>query len=248
MSCLAKNVCKHSETYRVNGSTFCSTCSEEVFSFSKDDNVFFDDTTSKTLFTKKQNKSIRKELDAYDFPDNVKTCADKLYAEKVGNNTYRSNVRKEVIFGCVCEAYEQLKIYKDPQEISKIMGIKNKGMSRGLKHCSPLCTGKATKTELFMLSPIDLIPKMLENIGIEYDKSHIDDISNIYNYVRKRSDLINRSSPQSIASALIFFYLRNKDQKVVKSEVARNCGVSAVTISKLDAEITSVTDKATIEE
>lgn len=247
MNCLEEKQCSHSITYKLDSTLFCSDCQEEVVSFSKEDNSFFEENIATTIGVKKHSKSIRKDLDEYkEFQDDVKALADILYSKKVGNNTYRSNVRKDVIFGCVCQAYEDLKRPRNPQEIARIMGIKRKGMSRGFKYCSSLCTGERNGSEIFLLSPMDLVPNMLEQIGILFDESHIGDIKNIYEYIRRRSSLINKASPQSIASALIYSYLRNngdmvKDFKISKSEMAKKCGVSAVTIGKIDTEIERIT-------
>ena len=95
---------------------------------------------------------------------------------------------------------------------------------------------------------MNLVPDMLEKCGIEYDTCHMEDISRIYEYAKDRSILLNRSKPQSCAAGLVFFFLRKKYEysKLNKLEIAKNCGVSAMTLSKVDIELEAIVgDKAT---
>ena len=92
------------------------------------------------------------------------------------------------------------------------------------------------------ITAVHLVPEMLTRNGVEFDSSHIEDIARIHDYAKERSELLNRSKPQSIASSLVYFYLRkkDKDRKINKADLAKNCGVSAMTISKLDAELEEI--------
>lgn len=232
------DVCLHTKTARLNGQTHCKDCGETILSFCKEESKFYDDATSSISTDFRMAKSIRKELDLLPLAENVKDLADKIYAEKVGSNTYRSNVRQEVKFNCIFEAFKQLGIYKDPCEIAKMLKIKRKGMSRGILRCSFLCTGKET-IPTTSITAIHLVPEMLTRNGVEFDEGHLEDINRIYEYAKDRSELLNRSKPQSIASSLVYFYLRkkDKDRKLNKAEIAKNCGVSSMTVTKLDAEL-----------
>lgn len=242
MQALAEtDVCLHAKTSRLNGQTHCRDCGETLPSFCKEDTKFFDDASTVLASDHKLPKSIRKELDILPLAEAVKDRADKIYAEKVGTNTYRSNVRQEVKFNCLFEAFKQLGIYKDPCEIAKMLKIKRKGMSRGILRCSFLCTGKET-TQTMAITAVHLVPEMLTRNGVEFDQSHLEDIARIHDYAKERSEILNRSKPQSIASSLVYFYLRKKDKdhKINKADVAKNCGVSMMTISKLDLELEQI--------
>lgn len=237
----AESTCLHQQTARLNGQTYCTECGEEIMSFCKDETRFFDDATVALANDRKAPKSIRKELDLLPLSDEIKERADKIYAYKAGTNTYRAKVRQEVKFSCIMDAFNEAKIYKDPREIAAMLGIKRKGMSRGVKRCSFLCTGKESAVRT-SITAIHLVPEMLSRCGIEYDQTHLDDLERIYTYTKERSVLFSRSNPQSIASALIYFYLRkkDKDRKVSKADVAKNLGVSMMTITKIDNELESI--------
>ena len=237
----AAEACLHPRTARLNGQTHCRECGEAIVSFCKEDTRFFEDASASVSTDFKAPKSIRKELDLLPLSEEVKDLADKIYAEKVGNNTYRSNVRQEVKFNCLFEAFKQLGIYKDPCEIATMLKIKRKGMSRGILRCSFLCTGKES-ARTATITAVHLVPEMLTRNNIEYDDSHIEDISRIYEYAKERSELLNRSKPQSIASSLVYFYLRkrDKDRKINKNDISKCCGVSSMTIAKLDSELEEI--------
>jgi transcription initiation factor TFIIIB Brf1 subunit/transcription initiation factor TFIIB len=234
--------CQHLATSRFNGQTHCRDCGEAILSFCKEDTRFFDDSTVVLSNDRKAPKSIRKELDLLPLPDEIKDRADRIYAYKVGDNTYRANVRQEVKFSCIFEAYKEAGIIRDPNEIAQMLGIKRKGMSRGIMRCSSLFTGKASLSDQPSLTAMDLVPEMLARCGIQAEECHLEDMVRIYVYVKDRSELLNRSKPQSIAAALIFYYTSTivLDRKITKNEIAKHCGISVMTVSKLHSEFVSL--------
>ena len=233
--------CAHHHTMRANGQTHCRDCGEAILSFCKEETHFFDDANAVLATDRKAPKTIRKELDALPLPDEIKDRADRIYAYKVGDNTYRSNVRQEVKFSCIFDAYKEAGIVCDPNEIAQLLGIKRKGMSRGIMRCSSLYTGKANLEEQTPLTALDLIPRMLSRCGVQAEDCHLEDMERIYTHVKDRSELLNRSKPQSIAAALIFYYMSNMvlDRKITKNEIAKNCGISVMTLTKLWVDITN---------
>jgi len=231
--------CRHLRTARSNGQTHCRDCGEAILSFCKEETHFFDDVTATLSTERKAPKSIRKELDLLPLPDEIKDRADRIYAYKVGDNTYRANVRQEVKFSCIFDAYKEAGIIRDPNEIAQMLGIKRKGMSRGVMRCSSLCTGKANTSEQTALTALDLVPEMLNRCGVQAEECHLEDMARIYTYAKDRSELLNRSKPQSIAAALIFFYINTMvlDRKIPKNEIAKNCGISVMTLNKLNTSL-----------
>ena len=230
--------CKHASVGRVHGQSYCKSCGQSLFSFSHEDTRYFEDGAT-VAADRKQVKSIRKELEALALPEEVRDRADRIYGYRVGFNTYRSTVRKEVMFVCINDAYKELGIFRNPQEIADLLGLKRKGMSRGVMRCSSLYTGKPETNEHRSLTAVDLVPNMLTDCGIHVDPSHLEDIANIYQHAKERSELLNRSKPQSIAAALIYYYLSqvSGDKRMTKSEIAKGCGVSVMTLGKNVTEL-----------
>ena len=234
--------CRHVHTGRSNGQTHCRDCGETIVSFCKEDSTFFDDSSTALPSERKAPKSIRKELDLVQLPDEIKDRADRIYAYKVGDNTYRANVRQEVKFSCIFDAYKEAGIIRDPNEIAQMLGIKRKGMSRGIMRCSSLFTGKSNTTEQTPLTALNLIPDMLTRCGIQAEECHLEDMARIYLYAKDRSELLNRSKPQSIAAALIFYYISHMvvDRKIPKNEIAKNCGISVMTLNKISQDMIAI--------
>ena len=238
--------CRHARTASLHGQTHCRDCGETILSFCQEDTHYFEDASTVLATERKAPKSIRKELEPLALPEDIKDRADRIYAYKVGDNTYRANVRQEVKFNCIYEAYKQAGIVCDPNEIAAMLGIKRKGMSRGIMRCSSLVTGKNDKEEPQILTAFDLVPSMLERCGIQGDASHLEDMQRVYQYTKDRSELLNRSKPQSIAAALIFYYLKQveSDRKIAKNEIAKKCGISVMTLGKVAAEFENICPKA----
>lgn len=233
--------CKHLHTINQHGQTYCSDCCEELISFCKEETRFFEDASTALASDRKAIKSIRKELDALPLPETIKDRADRIYGNRVGSNTYRSKVRQEVKFSCIFDAFKEEGIYKDPCEIATMVGIKRRGMTRGIARCSFLWTGK-DKTNNVSITAIHLVPDMMTRNCIEFEQSHLDDVAAIYEYTKDRSELLNRSKPQSIAAALIYFYMLKVDEtrKISKADVAKNCGISIMTMMKIATELEAI--------
>jgi len=242
--------CLHPNLSSQNGQKYCKSCGETIFSFHQDDSTFFDDAST-PLTEKKSSRSIRKELDLLKLADEVKDLANQYYMERVGDQTFRSDVRQEMKFICIFDAYRALKIEKDPQQVATLLGLKRKGMSRGILRSSLLLLNKErkegnkgkqdkvnTEADTTALATLALVPDFLDANQINYDQSHLEDIERIYHFAKDRSSLLNRSKPQSIASALVYFYMRHKfEVKPNKSDFAKKCSVSPMTVSKIDQEL-----------
>ena len=225
----AAAACAHTSLVEQNGVSCCRSCGQILMTFGRED------TGEPLARGVPKIKSIRKELDTLTLPSIVKDYADEIYADKVGTNTYRSDVRAEVKFNCLYEAYQRAGIICDPAEIAQMLGIKRRGMSRGLLRCSELYTGKKnTMPPPKLLTAMDLVPGVLSKCDIQPDQEHIDDINRLYLFAKERSTLFNCSKPQSLTAALIYYYLRRfeGDRKFTKGEIAANCGVSIMTLTK----------------
>jgi len=90
-------------------------------------------------------------------------------------------------------------------------------------------------------SIITLIPKTLEMVGIKGVDKYLDSIVEFANLIIEHSSIFKRSIPQSIAAAIIFFYLTEiAKEEIDKKEFAKNVNRSEITTSKLTQAIKEV--------
>ena len=257
--------CKHENVTENLGMRCCVSCSRVIHAFDSegscedDEKVLFE---GGKLKRKKEQKSILKDLQKFNFPVDVKEKANQLFIEKVGDQTIRGNPRMAVIFACLEEAHELLGIRIDPKEIAKKLGIKKKNMSQGILLVSAVYSQKpeskirgveasrrptelvesTKKEDIGQLQPMHLIPELLIRISEKVEiKDHLnsirDEIEEVYDRVIKKSSVLNRSQPQSVAAGLIYYYLEKNKIKIPKKEFEEIAGMSHVTILKMSKEI-----------
>lgn len=214
-----KQVCAH-----------CATCLEtsEIPSFGSKDTK------------KKEAKNILKDLEKYSFPEAVKTRANELFMENLEGRTYRSSTRKAVIFACVHTAYKELGKPQDPLVIAKNIGIGRKDMSKGIRLLSPVYTGKEETKQIF-IEPMDLVPEILDKINM--GEEHVPSIKAIYEFSR-RSQVLTRSNPQSVAAGLVYYWLMENEYEISKAEFAGVVGLSQMTIGKISQNIKTMRESS----
>ena len=68
------------------------------------------------------------------------------------------------------------------------------------------------------------------------------EVIDLYKKIKNRSSKINRSRPQSVASALTYFWICYKGLDITLKEFASKTDLSELTIDKLAKEIGNVLD------
>jgi transcription initiation factor TFIIIB Brf1 subunit/transcription initiation factor TFIIB len=61
--------------------------------------------------------------------------------------------------------------------------------------------------------------------------------------VKNRSSNLNRARPNSIASAIIYYWITKKNINITLKEFAKKTNLSEITISKISKEISTILKK-----
>ena len=99
------------------------------------------------------------------------------------------------------------------------------------------------------IKPKDLIKWLMKMTGVH--KIHYNNIIRIAEFLENSSEILQRSSPQSVASAIIYFYLcLNKEYKdqlnMSKNKFANKALLSDITITKLTKEMAAVSKETIV--
>jgi len=97
------------------------------------------------------------------------------------------------------------------------------------------------------VTPEKLLPWIMKLTNV--DRSHYRRILAITRYISAASELVERSNPQSVAAAIIFFYLcLNNEYKtklgVTKSAFSKKAHLSDITVTKIVREIAVISSAA----
>ncbi len=237
------SVCKHENTINESGTFLCKDCGVEiakVMSYEKDWRYYGSDDTRKNSdpnrchIRKIEDKSIFRDVENLGFSDKIVNTANDIYAQVTKGKIYRGNSRKAIIFGCV---FQSIKINGKSytcESLREIFQLDRKVILRGLKQVSL----NAPKTTLQNKNGTsELLEEYITKFDIK-DKDR-DDIIEIYNKIKNRSTIINRSRPQSVISSLIYYFLckKNGSNNVNIKDFIKKVKLSELTITKISKEI-----------
>ena len=217
-----KNTCDHNETIYEGNIEICIECGlkvNEEYNFlpewrfyGENDNKNSDDP-NRCQYRKIPDKGIRKDLEKMGLPCDIIDIADKLYTDITKGDIKRSNLRKGIMFACVFQAYKNLGKPETPDYLSKKFNINKKNMSKGLTY---FCLRSQEKKKDYITAE-HFIPKICEKFNIIDE--HINNILNLYKKIGDKSSILNRSNPQSVSSALVYYYIKKtKDDSFIKNK------------------------------
>ena len=74
----------------------------------------------------------------------------------------------------------------------------------------------------------------------EASKEQKNEVINLYNKIKNKSSKINRSRPQSISSALIYYWISYKNINISLKDFSKRVELSELTIVKIAKEISEI--------
>jgi len=186
-------------------------------------------------------KLIFKDVEKLGFSEKIILIANEIYEQVTKGRIYRANSRKGIIFACIFHAY---KISGSPQsceQLIDIFGMDRKIGLKGLKFVN-LNAPKDALFRQYQISTEDLISEIM-------DKFHATDIQkqqvmDIYEKIRDRSSLMNRSRPQSVACGVVKYYINLKNKDISMEYFQSRVGLSEITIQRLVHEIERILSPA----
>ena len=243
--------CKHNDISNDNGIVSCIDCGMEVskiISYEKDWRYYGNDDTRKNSdpnrchIRKIEDKSIFRDVENLGFSEKVVNLANDIYTQVTKGKIYRGNSRKSIIFGCIFHSVKMNgKIYSC-EALRNIFKLDKKIILKGLKHVN-LHSPKNGQIVNRYITPIELVNEYIVKFTyIEEDKKAISDI---YEQIKDKSSMINRSRPQSVASSLIYYYFAKKhgSNNFSIKDFIKKIKLSELTVNKISKEITRILNK-----
>ena len=169
----------------------------------------------------------------------IKSCVERKYYKIVGKKTVRGKKRESIVAASLFHVYQDFGESRTSDYIRNLFDLTKKKMSQGLNDYYehfPEDRKRQVKTE-------DLLRWLMMLTGV--NRSHYAVIVKICRYFNNTSQTLKRSSPQSVAASIIYFYLCwNKKYKtelgLTKSQFALKAMLSDITVTKLTKEMVSI--------
>lgn len=239
------NPCLHTEFINIDTYVICTQCGIEI----KAPSIYNGITTSVTEFhnssyrnRKSNDRNIFSDLESLDICERIKHNANEIY-NNICSNLHRGIRRKAIIFGCVFSAYIQDGRPRNCTELIKLFDIDKCSAMQGLKyiHTHTLDHNKKDRCVLHT-TPQDVIKQYLQ---LFYSSSEIEhEVLLFYDYLRQRSSLFNRSGPQTVASGILWYWIKEHKIEITLNEFKIRTGQqSSHTITRITREIEKICSK-----
>ena len=192
--------------------------------------------TNRHSLPKNIDRSIKSDLKKLGFPVAIIAKADEIYAS-LDAGTKRGKRRKQMTFFCVKTAYNALGIPEDPNKLAKMCGISRSDISKAQSMCARTKTNY--KAPLVHHVPTDFLEMYYRKIQdlITFSDDTMDEIKDICKEVTDKDDDLFDEKPQTVAAAIIVFYLSIHGYTIEKKRYKEIFGSSDMTVNKIKNKV-----------
>jgi transcription initiation factor TFIIIB Brf1 subunit/transcription initiation factor TFIIB len=244
-------ICKHAHLVTEYSSVLCKDCGIEL---RKDEPVHgwksnprYDNPNSCSQQTSEfyvkryvKEKSIYSDVQNMNISEHIKDIANSIYTDVCQDKVHRGVRRKAIIFASVFHAY---KLDDNPQSyetLIHIFDIQRKDALKGLKYINENISRQSPIRTVY-ITPEHLIREFLAYFSISEERKA--EIIALYHQVKNKSSILNRSRPQSVASGIIWYWIKLNRNQLDMKEFTSRVDLSELTIVKMAKEVSRILGK-----
>jgi transcription initiation factor TFIIIB Brf1 subunit/transcription initiation factor TFIIB len=238
--------CSHNDIRDENGVFLCVDCGQEIkreLNFDKEWRYYGTDDTRRNVdpnrcqIRKNEDRSIFKDVENMGFCEKIVHTANDIYTQITKGKIYRGNSRKSIVFACIFHAYKISSKPKSCDTLQHIFKLEKKIILKGLKFVS-LNIPKDSNIGTKYITAVELIEEIMNKLVLsDEDKK---EVIELYNTVKNKSSILNRSRPQSFAAGLIFYWITTRNKDVNLKYFIKKVNLSELTINKISKEISRI--------
>jgi transcription initiation factor TFIIIB Brf1 subunit/transcription initiation factor TFIIB len=239
-------ICKHLNYDAENSSVFCLDCGQEleksIFKdkewryYGQSDNKRTSDPT-RVVPRKFEDRNIYKDVESMGFSDKIVYLANQIYIEVTKGQIFRGNSRRAIVFASIFHAFKLRGKPQSHDKLIKIFGLNRKIGLKGLKHVN-LNAPKDSLIHTTYITPENLIEDIMDKFKATQEQKN--EVIELYHKIKNKSSKINRARPQSVASALTYFWICIKGLDISLKDFAKKSDLSELTIDRLAKEIATI--------
>lgn len=243
---IKEHICEHKSVFIEDHLTICNDCGEELnrqmvyqhewSSFKQKETGI---NTNKMRVKKRTiiERDIYKDIDKFEFAHDISSFGNLIYNDVTNGKIFRGNSRKFIVFGCIYHSYNHHNRYKNIEVLATTFGISKKNALKGLRFINLNLTKSMSIISIF-ITPLSLFDDILNKFkASETQKA---DVIDLYNKIKNRSSLLNRSRPMSVAAGIVWYWIVLRGIKINIKEYSKKVGLSDMTIIKINREIVKI--------
>jgi transcription initiation factor TFIIIB Brf1 subunit/transcription initiation factor TFIIB len=239
-------ICYHHKIINENGIISCVECGEEIrhsINHEKEWRYYGASDSKRNTdpnrvqIRKVEERNIIKDVENMGFSDTIIGKADELYAQVTKGQIYRGNSRKAIVFACIFHAYKLAGNHQTPETLIKLFGLDRKNGLKGLKIVN-VNAPKDSQIHTSYITPEHLVNDIMDKF--KASPAQKAEVIELYDKIKNKSSKLNRSRPQSVASALTYYWILNKNINISIKDFAKKADLSELTINKNTKEVALV--------
>ena len=136
--------------------------------------------------------------------------------------------------------FHSYKLEGNPQSCESLIEVFNLDRKiglKGLKHVN-LNAPKDSNIRTTYITPQNLIQEVMDKFNASDDQ--VKEVIKLYEKIKNKSSMLNRSRPQSVASGLVRYYILLKEKDISMDEFKSKVKLSELTINKMAKEIATI--------
>lgn len=244
-----RDKCMHQKILLENNNRICESCGELLnkdVCYERDWRFYGTQDTkhsqdpNRCHFRKMDEISIFKDVDKLGFSEKIVLYANQLYEEVTQKKIFRGNSRKGIIFACIFHSYKINGVPHSCESLISIFNIDRRVALKGLKYVN-LNANKESLFRNFQISAENIIIEIMEKFYATDEQKQ--EIIKLYNEIKDKSALLNRSRPQSMAAGLVRYFILKNGKNVPMSVFKVKVNLSELTINRIVKEIGRLLEK-----
>ena len=238
--------CSHQDIVCENGIVLCTNCGEEIDRpilhdkewryYGAGDSKRNSDPT-RVHARKIEEKSIGKDVEHMHFSQSIITKANDLYMQCTKGQIYRGGSRKAVIFACIFHAYKLAQNHQTPDNLIHMFGLSRKSGLKGLKIVN-VNIPRDSEIHDTVITSKHIINEIMDKFSTSTGQKN--EVYELYDKIKNRSSKLNRARPQSVAAAVIYYWICQNNIDIKLSDFASSTQLSELTISKNTKEVENI--------
>ena len=241
-----EEICNHGDVIVENGICTCIECGEEIkrdISNEKEWRYYgaadkkSSSDPNRVQVRRIDEKSIFKDVEMMGFSDKIVSLANDIYMQVTHGKIRRGYSRKSIIFACI---FYSFKLCNQPQSSDRLIQIFTLSRKSGLNGLKIVNESMPKDSEIHTtyITPINIIEEIMAKFSAKPDQKR--EAIAIYEKTKNKSSKLNRSRPQSIASGIVYHWVKLNNIHVTLKEFAEKVNLSELTITKITKEIEDI--------
>jgi len=199
--------------------------------------------TKQHVISKTRERSIKKDLKALGFPPEIQEKGDEIFGQ-MQSGLKRGVRHRQLVYFCARSAYEELGKTIDPYQLASQCQITNAEISKANSMCSYGRTGYKAPSEF--KTPRHFISEQFYKISdlniLNFGDDALDKINEICDEVVAKSVDLQEEKPQTVAAAVIVFYMERHGFLLDKKKYVEIFSRSDMSISKIKTKVAVIYD------